>query len=78
MKIERVSAGGFANARAGWPWETSTQLPLRVAGGQTAAVTLKMQPGTCGNGLYGQVRYRLLGRTLHEPFRVAVPDLRSC
>jgi hypothetical protein len=78
MKIERVSAGGFTDARAGWPWEDATQLPLRIAGGQTAALTLKMQPGTCGNGLTAHLRYRLLGQTLHEPLRVTVPDFRSC
>jgi hypothetical protein len=78
MRIERVSAGGFTDARAGWPWENATQLPLRIAGGQTAALTLKMQPGTCGDGLLADVRYRLLGQTLHGPLRVTVPDLRSC
>lgn len=78
MTIERVSAGGYTDARAGWPGENAAQLPLRIAGGKTAALMLKMQPGNCGNGLYARVRYRLLGRTLQEPFNVTVPDLRSC
>lgn len=77
LTIERVSAVGFRDARGGFPW-TSAELPVRIAGGHTEAFTLKLQPGTCGGGFRGTVRYRVLGRTMLEPLSLTAPRVRSC
>jgi hypothetical protein len=73
VELERVSAGGFSDARGGWPGQ-STQLPLRIAGSHSEAFTLKLRPGTCGRGLIAELRYRVLGHTMREPLRLTVPD----
>jgi len=78
VELERVSAGGFTDARAGWPWEPGDPLPVRISGGHTGTFTLRMRPETCGDGLVADLRYRVLGRTLHEPLRLTVPGLSSC
>jgi hypothetical protein len=77
LTIERVSTGGFSDARAGPPW-TSRELPVRIAGGHTEPFTLTLQPGSCGSRLIGAVRYRVLGRTMDEPLRLTAPEVRSC
>ncbi len=74
VELERVSAGGFSAARGDWPWP-STRLPLRIAGGHTAAFTLKRRPGTCGGGLTAELRYRVLGRTMREPLGLTTADV---
>lgn len=78
LELQRVSAGGFTDARAGWPWEVGTRMPVRISGGHTGTFTLRMRPGTCGNGLIANVRYRVLGRTLREPLRLTVSGLSTC
>ncbi len=78
MTLERVEVLGFTDVRSGWPFQGTTRLPLKLAGGKTATLTTHMRSGTCGNGLYVRVRYRVFGKTLHEPIRLAdVPGLRS-
>jgi hypothetical protein len=73
LLIERLSAGGFTDAGAGWPSEPSRPPPLRVGAGRTEPFILKARLGTCGTGFMATVRYRVLGVTLHEPVRLAAP-----
>jgi hypothetical protein len=76
--IERVTAGGFTDARAGWPGEHGTPPPLRIGAGRTGAFILKTRVGTCGNGFIAVARYRVLGVTLKEPLRLTAPGLTAC
>jgi hypothetical protein len=78
LVIERLSAGGFTDARAGWPGERSAPPPLRVGAGRTEAFIVKERLGTCGTGFIATVRYRVLGVTLHEPLRLAAPGPTAC
>jgi hypothetical protein len=78
MTLERVEVLGFTDARSGLPFQGTSRLPLKLSGGKTATLTAHMRSGTCGNDLYVRVRYRLFGKTLHEPIKlVDVPELRS-
>jgi hypothetical protein len=78
IRLEEISAGGFTPARAGWPWQLGTPLPVRIPGGHTEAFMLRMKSGTCGNGFIANARYRVFGRTLHQPFTLTVSGLRGC
>ena len=77
VEVEQLSAAGFTDGRVG-PWEPGSSLPVRISGGHTGAFTLRTTPGTCGGGLDGIVRYRVLGRTLVEPLRLTLAGLPAC
>jgi hypothetical protein len=78
IEIGRVDGGLFVDARAGWPWAEGTALPVRIPGGHSAMFTVRKRAEECGDGLVGSVRYRIFGRTLREPLRVALPELPGC
>jgi hypothetical protein len=77
VEVEQLSAGGFTDARTR-PWEPGSRLPVQISGGHTGVFTLRTRPGTCGNGLDGRLRYRVLGRTLVEPLRLTLSGLPAC
>ena len=79
IEIERVTGGFvFSDGRAGLPWERGSGAPFRIPAGHSGTFALKMRADACGSALFGTVRYRVFGLTLHEPLRVAPSGLPNC
>jgi hypothetical protein len=77
VEVDRITANGWHEARAGWPWAYTRRLPVRIAPGHSETFMVTVSRGDCG-GLRGTIRYRVFGRTSSEPLSSNPSSFPAC